>query len=64
MILKNLRKQDDGSYDFDFTVSPEEAEYLMDFAIQTLIKEGVIKVTSEGGEFGFLEDPDEGSTLQ
>jgi hypothetical protein len=64
MILKNLRKQDDGSYDFDFTVSPEEAEYLMDFAIQTLIKEGVIKVTSGDSEFGFIEDSDEGSTLQ
>jgi len=64
MILKNLRKQDDGSYDFDFTVSPEEAEYLMDFAIQTLIREGVIKVTSGDSEFGFIEDPDEGSMLQ
>lgn len=64
MIIKNLKKNEDGSYDFDFTVSPEEAEFLMDFAIQELMRQGVIKVTSSDSEFAFVEDMDEGSTLQ
>jgi hypothetical protein len=45
-------------------VSPEEAEFLMDFAIQELMRQGVIKVTSSDSEFAFVEDMDEGSTLQ
>ena len=65
MILKNLRKNEDGSYDFDFTVSEIEAEFLMDFAIQDLIRQGIISVSSKESdmEFEFVEQK-EGDTLQ
>jgi hypothetical protein len=65
MIIKNLKKGEDGSYDFDFTVSEDEAEFLMDYAIQNLIREGLISVA--GGksdmELEFIER-DEEDTLQ
>jgi hypothetical protein len=65
MIIKNLKKGEDGSYDFDFTVSEDEAEFLMDYAIQNLIIEGLISVA--GGksdmELEFIER-DEEDTLQ
>ena len=65
MILKNLRKNEDGSYDFDFTVTEIEAEFLMDFAIQDLIRQGIISVSSKESdmEFEFVEQK-EGDTLQ
>ena len=44
MIIKNLRKNEDGSYDFDFSVGEDEAEFLMDYAIQDLIRRGVISL--------------------
>ena len=63
MILKNLRKTKDGNYDFDFTISEEENEFLLDFAIQELIKQGLISITKADQEFAFLDDFKEG-TLQ
>lgn len=63
MILKNLKKNKDGNYDFDFTISEEENEFLLDFAIQELIKQGLISITKADEEFAFLDDFDEG-TLQ
>ena len=63
MILKNLKKNKDGNYDFDFTISEEENEFLLDFAIQELIKQGLISITKADEEFAFLDDVDEG-TLQ
>jgi hypothetical protein len=63
MILKNLRKNDDGSYDFDFSVSEDEAEFLMDYAIQDLIRHGIIKVAEGDAELQ-IQGMDEGSTLQ
>ena len=64
MILKNLRKNKDGSYDFDFSVAEEEAEFLMDFAIHELIKQGIISISDEKDlELAFME-PKEGEKLQ
>ena len=50
MIIKNLRKNDDGSYDFDFKVTDIEAEFLMDHAIKDLIRAGIIKINEEDTE--------------
>lgn len=44
MIIKNLRRNEDGSFDFDFKVDDKEAEFLMDHAIKNLIREGIIKI--------------------
>ena len=64
MILKDLKKNTDGTYSFDFTISEEENEYLVEFAIQQLIKEGIISLTTKADqEFEFLSDDYEG-TLQ
>lgn len=66
VIIKNLKKNKDGSYDFDFSVSNDEAEALMDFAIRELIREGAISVSGESEEdmeFAFAKDNEEG-TLQ
>ena len=64
MIIKNLRKNDDGSYDFDFKVTDVEAEFLMDHAIKDLIRAGIIKINEEATlDFNIL-DREEGDTLQ
>ena len=64
MILKDLKKNTDGSYSFDFVISEQENEYLVEFAIQELIKQGILSVTAQADqEFEFLKDDYEG-TLQ
>jgi hypothetical protein len=63
MIIKNLRKNEDGSYDFDFSVDNLEAEFLMDHAIKDLIRAGIIKINEGDAEFQ-LEDIKPGGTLQ
>ena len=55
MLIKNLRKNDDGSYDFDFSVSDVEAEFLMDHAIKDLIRAGIIKMNEGDAEFEIQE---------
>ena len=64
MIIKNLRKSEDGSYDFDFSVDNLEAEFLMDHAIKDLIRNGIIKVNEGDAEFQIEEDIKVGGTLQ
>lgn len=64
MIIKNLRKNKNGSYDFDFSVGEDEAEFLMDYAIQDLIRRGVISLGGKSdGEFEFIEKTEK-DTLQ
>ena len=60
MIIKNLRKNENGSYDFDFSVDENEAEFLMDHAIKDLIRAGIIKMNEGDAEFEIQE----GGTLQ
>lgn len=65
MIIKNLVKNEDGSYDFDFSVSEEEAEFLMDHAIKDLIRAGIIKMNEPDAEFEIEQaDIKAGGTLQ
>jgi hypothetical protein len=64
MIIKNLRKNEDGSYDFDFSVDNLEAEFLMDHAIKDLIRAGIIKINEGDAEFQLEEDIKPGGTLQ
>jgi len=64
MIIKNLRKNEDGSYDFDFSVDNLEAEFLMDHAIKDLIRAGIIKINEGDAEFQIEEDIKVGGTLQ
>ena len=64
MIIKNLRKNEDGTYDFDFSVDNLEAEFLMDHAIKDLIRAGIIKINEGDAEFQIEEDIKVGGTLQ
>jgi len=64
MIIKNLRRNEDGSYDFDFQVDNLEAEFLMDHAIKDLIRAGIIKINEGDAEFELAEDIKVGGTLQ
>jgi hypothetical protein len=64
MIIKNLRRNEDGSYDFDFSVDNLEAEFLMDHAIKDLIRAGIIKINEGAAEFELAEDIKVGGTLQ
>ena len=43
MIIKNFRKNSDGSSDFDLKVDDKESEFLLSFAIKALMREGIIK---------------------
>ncbi len=47
MLIKNCVKNDDGGYDFQFSVNDEEAEYLIHLAIETLIRTGVIQLEDQ-----------------
>ena len=64
MIIKNLRKNEDGSYDFDFSVDNLEAEFLMDHAIKDLIRNGIIKVNEGDAELEIRGMEDYEGTLQ
>jgi len=46
MLISNCVVNEDGSYDFDFHVDPEEAAFLMDHAIKNLVHHGVINIAS------------------
>ena len=49
MIIKNFRKNSDGSSDFDFKVDDKESEFLLSFAIKALMREGIIKSAIDEG---------------
>jgi len=64
MIIKNLRKNEDGTYDFDFSVDNLEAEFLMDHAIKDLIRNGIIKVNEGDAELEIRGMEENEGTLQ
>lgn len=64
MIIKNLRRNEDGSYDFDFSVDNLEAEFLMDHAIKDLIRAGIIKINEEDTELEIRGMEQNEGTLQ
>jgi len=64
MIIKNLRKNEDGSYDFDFSVDNLEAEFLMDHAIKDLIRNGIIKVNEGDAELEIRGMEENEGTIQ
>lgn len=45
MRIENcVRNEEDGSLDFDFNVTEEEAGFLMDHAIKNLVFNGIIRI--------------------
>jgi hypothetical protein len=62
--ISNCVQNDDGSLDFNFHVNEEEAAFLMDFAIKSLIHQGIIKVTAESQEISLETFPDTEGGMQ
>lgn len=56
MNIQNCVQNEDGSLDFEFHVDQEEAAFLMDYAVKSLISEGIINITRETQEVS-LTDP-------
>ena len=54
MLIKNYIENDDGSLDYEYQVSDEEADVLIKFAIDTLIDMGWIKI----GDENIVVDPE------
>ncbi len=51
MRIENcVRNTDDGSLDFDFSVSEQEAAFLMDHAIKNLVFNGILKIQEQEGQ--------------
>lgn len=50
MLIKNCVKNENGGYDFDFYVDENECSFLMDFAIKSLIRTGLLSVALEQAE--------------
>ena len=64
MNISDCVQNEDGSLDFNFHVNEEEAAFLMDFAIKSLIHQGIIKVTAESQEINLEAFPDTEGGLQ
>lgn len=64
MIISNCVRNEDGSLDFDFHVTNEEAGFLMDLAIKTLVHRGLIKVAEEEAEQEFEIYQEDGGIIQ
>lgn len=64
MIISNCVKNDDGSLDFDFHVTAEEAGFLMEYSIKSLIHHGLLQVSTEEAEQEFEIFKGEGGQIQ
>ena len=47
MIISNTVLNEDGSYDFDFHVDNNECAFLVNFAVQEMIRRGLISLSIE-----------------
>jgi hypothetical protein len=47
MLINNCVQNENGSYDFDFNVSEEEAGFLMDHAVKNLVFQGILKIRTD-----------------
>lgn len=64
MLIRNCVQNDDGSLDFDFHVDTEEAAFLMDYAIKSLVFEGILKVQTDQAEQELEIIKDNGGLVQ
>ena len=64
MLISNCVVNEDGSYDFNFHVNPEEAAFLMDHAIKNLVHHGIINVNLDQAEQEFELHKELGGVVQ
>lgn len=50
MIISNCVVDSDDNYEFDLKVTKEETEFLVDFAVRSLIQTGLIKLALDEAE--------------
>jgi hypothetical protein len=64
MRISNCVANKDGSYDFDFHVDNNEAGFLMDFAIKSLVHYGLLTIDEEQAEYDLKEHMESGGSIQ
>lgn len=64
MLISNCVKNDDGSYDFDFHVTKDEAAFLMDLAVKSLVHRGIIQLAEQEAEQEFEIFKEDGGVVQ
>jgi hypothetical protein len=64
MRISNCVKNDDDSYDFDFHVDSNEAGFLMDFAIKSLVHYGLLNIETDKAEYDLKEHMEAGGSIQ
>ena len=64
MIISNCVRNEDGSYDFDFHVTQDEAGFLMDLAVKTLVHRGIIQIAEDEAEQEFEIFKNDGGKVQ
>lgn len=50
MLIKNARKQEDGNWEFDLDLKAEEVDFLVNFATQILLSEGMLSLKEQEEE--------------
>lgn len=64
MIISNCVINEDGSYDFDFHVTKDEAAFLMDLAVKSLVHRGIIQLAESEAKQEFELFKEEGGIVQ
>jgi len=47
MLIKNISQNKDGTLDFELKMEQQEADFLISFAINTLLNNGAIQINEE-----------------
>lgn len=50
MLIKNISQNKDGTLDFELKMDQQEADFLISFAINTLLNNGAIMINEEDGD--------------
>lgn len=64
MRISNCVQNEDGSLNFDFYVDSNEAAFLMDHAIKSLVHGGIIQLATDEAEQELELFKNEGGTVQ
>lgn len=64
MNISDCVQNEDGSLDFNFHVNEEEAAFLMDYAIKSLVHSGIIKITADSQEINLESFPEPEGGMQ
>jgi len=63
MEIRNFKRHDDGSCDFEYYMTEEEASQIMQHGLHDLILKGFIKVDTEAAQLDLFEHKETGGTI-